>query len=416
MFLQNPGFSRIFFATNCSFVHMFANSYLAKNNHIRAVSDTVKPETGIIVVIPCHREPEIQQTLQSLKECHKPTIHVEVIILVNHSEIATEEVKSYNKKTCLELDSWIKDNNVAGITFFAVGPVELKKKWAGAGLARKKGMDEAVSRFNQMDKPEGIIVSLDADTLVDRNYLLTLETYFSQNSKAIGATIAFEHQKCNLPQKQEEGINLYEKYLKYYKQALEYTGYPHAMFTIGSAFAVRALAYVKRGGMNRRQAGEDFYFLQNLAQMGELGEIKNTKVYPSARLSDRVPFGTGPILQKWMRGEEDLSISYNFNAFKDLKVLFDLREKFFDRNEEDVRAVLATLPELIRKFVEHDNFMDELQDLNKNCSTISTYHSRFFQKFNAFKILKYLNFAHETCYQKEDLEEQLLMLGKEQQA
>ena len=66
------------------------------------------------------------------------------------------------------------------------------------------------------------------------------------------------------------------------------------MFTIGSAFAVTANAYIKRGGMTRSQAGEDFYFLQTLAQIGTVGEITTTKVYPSARLSDRIPFGTGP--------------------------------------------------------------------------------------------------------------------------
>ncbi len=33
---------------------------------------------------------------------------------------------------------------------------------------------------------------------------------------------------------------------------------------VGSALAVKALQYVKAGGMNRKQAGEDFYFVQKL--------------------------------------------------------------------------------------------------------------------------------------------------------
>ena len=52
---------------------------------------------------------------------------------------------------------------------------------------------------------------------------------------------------------------------------MKFAGYPWAMYTVGSAFAVTAEAYVKRGGMNRRQAGEDFYFLQNLAHIGTVG-------------------------------------------------------------------------------------------------------------------------------------------------
>ena len=209
-----------------------------------------------------------------------------------------------------------------------------------------------------------------------------------------------------------KGIQLYEKYLNYYKKALQHTGYPYSMFTIGSAFAVRANAYVKRGGMNRRQAGEDFYFLQGLVQLGKVGEIKSTKVYPSARLSARVPFGTGPILQKWMNEEEDLTKTYNFLAFQDLQVFFGSKEKLFNIERRGFDELIGAIPKPISEFIKIDNFWIELDDLNKNCSTLKTFENRFWQKFNAFKILKYVNFAHEHFYEKGDLEEQILRLNR----
>ena len=98
--------------------------------------------------------------------------------------------------------------------------------------------------------------------------------------------------------KQRLGIQLYEDYLHYYKKALDYAGFPDSIYTIGSAFAVRADAYVKQGGMNRRQAGEDFYFLNKLTKLGKITEINDAYVYPSARVSDRVPFGTGAAMNK----------------------------------------------------------------------------------------------------------------------
>ena len=76
-------------------------------------------------------------------------------------------------------------------------------------------------RFNLLDKPNGIIVSLDADTLVGKNYLVEIEKHFRENPKHVGATIAFQHQTDGLEEKQLEGIQLYEKYLLYYKNALE---------------------------------------------------------------------------------------------------------------------------------------------------------------------------------------------------
>jgi hypothetical protein len=338
-----------------------------------------------------------------------PTCEVEVIVLINHSEVASAEIKAFNVATKKSIQSWILKNKKTGIRFFSIGPVELQKKWAGAGLARKSGMDEAVRRFNLLQKPDGVIVSLDADTLVAENYLIEIESHFNRNPKNVGATISFEHQTARLEKRQLEGIRFYEKYLEYYKRALQFIGYPYSMFTVGSAFAVTVNAYIKRGGMNRRQAGEDFYFLQNLVQIGNVGEITTTKVFPSARLSDRVPFGTGPVLQKWMNGEEDLTRSFNFQAFIDLKQLFDIKTKFYTVDEKEFLSLILELPEPIRKFLKDDNFWKELKNLNENCSTQETFARRFFYQFNAFKILKFLNFVHENYYEKEDL---ILQIGQ----
>jgi hypothetical protein len=394
---------------------MFANKYLEKNNNEILIETLPSENTGMVVVVPCYREPDILSTLNSLKACEPSVTNVEVIVLVNHSEIALKETKDYNCKTKVDIDNWILNNRMEGIQFFCVGPIELKKKWAGAGLARKKGMDEAVRRFNLLGKTDGIVVSLDADTLVDTNYLSEIENHFKINSKQVGATVAFEHQKKDLGQRHFDGIVFYEQYLSYYKQALDFSGYPYSMFTIGSAFAVRALAYVKRGGMNRRQAGEDFYFLQNLVQIGNVGEITTTKVYPSSRLSDRVPFGTGPILRKWMKGEEDLTKTYNFKAFTDLKEFFDLKDSFYKIDVIQFHQIVNKLPKSISAFILHDNFEHDLLDLNQNCSSLQTFKSRFFHKFNAFKILKYLNFAHEAFYEKCELEDQIRVLKQQLQ-
>jgi glycosyltransferase involved in cell wall biosynthesis len=385
---------------------MFANNYLLKNNRISLIDSEPNPQCNIRIVIPCYNEPELLQTLESLKKCSLPDAVVEVIILINHAEDAPLEIKNFNMATKTEADRWIQENNGNKLIFFAIGPVELRKKWAGVGLARKIGLDEAVLRFNHFNNTRGIVVSLDSDSLVEPNYLVEIEKHFKQNRKHIGATIKVEHQKNGLSEKQKHGIELYEKYLHYYKDALQFTGYSQAMITIGSAFAVTAEAYVKRGGMNRRQAGEDFYFLQNLVQLGTVGEINTTRVFPSARLSNRVPFGTGAAIQKWMEGTEDLTKTYNFKAFAELKTFFDTKERLFQTDEAEYLNLISGMPESIRQFLLNDNFWNELDDLNKNCSSLKSFQTRFFHKFNAFKVLKFMNFAHEKYYEKVDLETQ----------
>jgi glycosyltransferase involved in cell wall biosynthesis len=391
---------------------MFANDYLSKNNRKRIIAENPDADCRNILVIPCHNEPNILQTLQSLKDCTIPENNTEVLIVINHSEKASHDIKEKNQKTFGEVAPWIAENTTLKLKFFVIGPIELREKWAGVGLARKTGMDEAVARFNFLNIKHGVVVSLDADTLVAENYLVEIEEHFKQNHMHVGATIAFEHQKEGLPENQLQGINLYEQFLKYYKDALSYTGYPFSMFTIGSAFAVTAEAYVKRGGMNRRQAGEDFYFLQNLVQLGTVGEITSTKVYPSARSSNRVPFGTGAAMQKWIDGTEDLTQTYNFQAFIELKEFFEIKEKLYKVNETEQKQIIGNLPVAISSFIAFDNFYIDLADLNKNCSTLKTFQTRFFHKFNAFKVLKYLNFAHEQYFKKADLLEQIEALNK----
>ena len=364
---------------------MFANKYLSKNNRFPLLKSEPDVDCGVIIVIPCFREPHILQTLDSLTKCDLPNQKVEVIVLVNHSEVAPAETKAYNINTTREIESWIINEKNSKFKFYVIGPVELPRKWAGVGLARKSGMDEALHRFNLLGKQNGIIVSLDADTLVAPNYLVEIENHFKNNRKDVGVTISFQHQTEGLEKKQLQGILLYEKYLLYYRNALGFIGYPNPMFTIGSAFAVTASGYIKRGGMTRRQAGEDFYFLQTLAQVGNVGEITTTNVYPSARLSDRIPFGTGPILAKWMKGETDLTQTYNFQAFEDLKCFFDLKEQLFQSDKSTYLKLISTLPEPVSQFLLQDNFWKEIEDLNKNCSTIESFKIRFFHKFNAFK-------------------------------
>lgn len=390
---------------------MFANKYIHRNGLVSAIKELPDSALGITVVIPCYIEPEIKHTLNSLLQCCKPLRHVEVIVLINHSETASEEIRKQNEITSRELEQWISEHSTLQLRFFVVGPVSLRKKWAGAGLARKYGMDEAVMRFNYLNNPHGIIVSLDADTVVEENYFTEIENYFRNNQDAAGATLHFSHQTEGLENKHLQGIYLYEKYMAYYRHALGYTGYPYPMFTLGSAFAVRADAYVRRGGMNRRKAGEDFYFLQNLVQVGKVGEIKTTAVHPSARLSDRVPFGTGPVLQKWMDGEEDIRITYNFEAFADLKLFFNRIESLYLITSEEYEKLLSNMPVPVKAFLKEDNFFSELLVLNRNCATIASFKQRFFYTFNAFKILKYLNFTHSLFYKKGNIDSQIEKLN-----
>lgn len=391
---------------------MFAADYLDKScNYKKFIEALPSEKLGMIIVIPCFKDPDIFKTIESLKKCNCPEKNVEVIIVVNEPENSIEETIRLNQEIFSEIKDLSSNNNLGYTNFYTIYPPSFPYKWAGAGLARKTGMDEAVRRFHFLNKPDGIIISLDADTLVEENYLTEIEKHFKKNLGDIAATISFRHQTEGLEAKHKDGILLYEKYMMYYKSALAFTGYPFAMYTIGSAFCVKAEAYVRQGGMNKRKAGEDFYFLQKLTSYGNIGEISSTCVYPSARLSERVPFGTGPVMIKWMEGDNDLTMTYNSQAFKDLKVFFDRSKELYKIKKEEYQKLIEKLPDSVKGFLSEDRFFDQLTLLNKNCSSEISFEKKFYQLFNALKILKFINWSHKNFYIQEELEKACKKLG-----
>ena len=390
---------------------MFADRYIHNNIvYPTFIESEVSPELSMIVMIPCLNEPEILRTLESLWTCNQVTSLCEVIVAVNDSENSSPEVKQFNQEAFCELVGWKKKNDRPNMVLHPIYAESVNAKHAGAGMARKIGMDEAIRRFDAIDNHEGIIVSLDADCLISPNYLQQIESAFKDKS-CFAATINFRHRIEEMADvKQKQGIQLYEDYLHYYKKAHDFAGFPDSIYTIGSAFAVRASAYVKQGGMNRRQAGEDFYFLHKLTKLGTIAEIRDAFVYPSGRVSDRVPFGTGASMTKWMNDSEDLALTYNFGAFRDLKFLFDRIDSLFRITSENYPEFISTLPDSVQKYLETLDFTGKLTEINQNSSSIASFRKRFFQFFDAFIILRFLNLAHQKYYPRQKLSEAVSQL------
>ncbi|MBK8807587.1 MAG: glycosyltransferase [Bacteroidales bacterium] len=308
----------------------FAQHYFLNYSSLpKQITETPHQTLNQIVVIPCINEPDILRTLECLKQCTKPQNATEIIIVINSGERNSDEVRSFNRNTQKLIEKWSEVNSTDTFRFLTLLHENLPRKHAGAGLARKIGMDEALHRFNQIDNPNGIIISLDADTIVSENYLIEVTKAFT-DCHANTCNIHFEHpiEGDEFSEKTYQSILLYELHLRYLKQAVAYTQFPYTYHTIGSAFAVRASVYVKQGGMNKRTAGEDFYFLNKLFPLGKVVEIFSTTVIPSPRVSDRVPFGTGASMTQLMNNTQTIYNTYSFSIFMFKKRFFQWFDAF----------------------------------------------------------------------------------------
>jgi len=378
--------------------------YIGKHcNYLTFIEEYPSSKLKNIIVIPCCNEPELIKTIDSLRNCIKPQFHVEVIIVLNSSVDSENEVIVQNKITKKEIHEWAQKYNQEILKVYLIELENLPAKIAGVGYARKTGMDEAVRRYIISEEKNGIICGLDADSIVDENYLIEIEKLFLSDKECNGCSIYFEHPITGNQFSEEiyRRIIEYELFLRYYKLALQYIEFPHYHFTVGSSFAVSSNIYCKAGGMNKRKAGEDFYFLQKVMPHGNYYALNTTCVHPSCRPSDRVPFGTGAFISQYIDTPDKAFLTYNFKAFLNLKEFFNDIGLFYKTDNELIKKINLKYHSSLINFLELNNFQEALNSINSNTSTMSNFKKRFFLWFDAFRILKYLNFVHQHYYKKE---------------
>ena len=170
-------------------------------------------------------------------------------------------------------------------------------KKRGVGWARKTLFDRILSVAGERD----LVVSMDADTEFGTSYFESVARNLAQHPRWVALSVPYYHQLTGEEAK-DRAILRYEIYMRHYALHLLEIGSPYAFTAIGSAIVVRAAALRKIGGITPVQSGEDFYLLQKLRKMGEVGTWNEECVYPAARYSDRVAFGTGPAMMKGAAG------------------------------------------------------------------------------------------------------------------
>ncbi len=353
-------------------------------------------KSRFIVVIPVYLEDKLMETIQSLQDSIAIEEGVAVLLVFNASEKSDSRVLEKQCKTISDIKSMLNANIAKwNIHFHIIETLSLPAKHFGAGLARKIGMDTAIRSFYHHEIEDGVIISLDADSIVDKNYFNSLQDFFNQKEND-ACSIYFEHPLDEDQQGFEisNAIAKYELHLRYYVETLSYIGLPYAFHTVGSCLACTADAYVRVGGMNRRQGGEEFYFIQKLIQFGNYKNLNTSRVIPSSRISNRVPFGTGPSVKKILE-EDGEYFTYNLQAFLDLKELIDRKENYYLISADDFQKEVLNLPGRVRSFLLNSDFFQEVTALSNNCSSKAVFLRRFFEIFNAFKVVKYVNYIHE---------------------
>jgi hypothetical protein len=278
---------------------------------------------------------------------------------------------------------------------------EMPIRAGGVGLARRMGMDAALACLDRGTADARCLFCLDADTLVEANYLLEASRFFRSGNWA-AAAVDFMHRVASKDPREEEAIRRYEIYLRYYQLGLSYAGSPYAFFTIGSTMVCRDHAYAAVRGMPIRDAAEDFYFFNKLAKVGPIGSISRTRVHPSSRRSARVPFGTGKSVGRYLEGDSRVDLLYDPEVFAVLKAWLSWMEGNFLCDEERILAGAERIHPVLARFLGERDFSGTWRRIRRHARRSDVLRRHFHDWFDGFQTLKLIHFLSDAALPRID--------------
>ncbi len=391
-------------------VKNYLNKYSLSNWEISA-KNLEKIKT--VVVVPAISEFEnIKKLLLSLSNNDNYYFNSTLILFVINNSVSSEiEVKENNKKSLILLDEIIKKNNHSNDDFIKqiinsklrIGFIdasspgkELPVKNAGVGLARKIGMDLALSAFDYESKNKKLLICLDADCTVEKNYLTEIISTFDIKNFSAGV-VNYSHQ-TEYNNGNTEAIICYEIFLRYYDFGLLFANSSFAFPTIGSTMICDYESYIKVEGMNKRKAAEDFYFLEKLAKNFPINKIRSTTVYPSSRGSWRVPFGTGQRVNRFLSQKQNEYLLYDPKSFLILK---EWLKVFMSNKISSVDLLLKSAKEIniqLFNFLIQQNFHKDWVKILNNSKTNEQLRRQKINWFDGFRTLKLIHYLRDTEY------------------
>lgn len=355
------------------------------------------PFAGAVVIPSLAESANLSQMLRSLATNPSELLaSFLILVVVNHRNDSPVADKSDNLATLAALPGWRQQyglNNLHWVDAATAGN-ELPPK-QGVGLARKIGLDLALPHLD-FAAGDPLLVCLDADTLVQPDYLPAIASHFAMAS-AGGASLPYRHRPAADPPGQA-AIDRYELFLRAYVLGLELAGSPYAFHTVGSAMACRASAYVASGGMNRRLAGEDFYFLQQIHKTSGVAPLAGTCVHPSPRSSHRVPFGTGRAVGDMLAKGDGQLLFYQPVLFEIVAQWLAAAAEHGGAESGDLLDRAAQISPHLRAYLAQAGFEEAWANLKRHNRDGERLLNAFHGWFDAFRTMRLMHHLTDAAF------------------
>ena len=252
-------------------------------------------------------------------------------------------------------------------------------KHSGVGWARKTLFDTILS----VAAGEDIIVSLDADTRISSHYLASVRHTFARRPDIPALAVPYYHPLAG-DEPTDRAILRYECYMRNYAINLLRIGSPYGFTALGSAITMRAGALRKIGGITPLKSGEDFYLLQKFRKMSPIALYNEESVFPAARTSDRVDFGTGPAIIKGQRGDWSAYPIYHHSLFHNIEETYHRIPELSDHHID------TDFLHFLQNANKTGNTIDIWQSIRQNVKDLLHFEQAFHEKADGLRILQFL--------------------------
>jgi len=373
------------------------------------------------LLIPAYRESArlIDRLIKIADDCQ----NLLIILVVNRPDTNTDktcnqaliqrvhQLKKYESSTIatLTLYSLNPNSDLLCVDRDQCGaPIPIKQ---GVGLARKIAADIAATLMTKKIVSSHWIHSTDADTLIPKHYFSNLDDIDPRHYAA--AVHPYKHiSDDNKPI--SLAMKLYELRLHYYVEGLRYAKSPYAHHTLGSCLSASLIHYCQVRGYPKRSGAEDFYLLNKLRKTGGIFQHQRHQLHIISRLSDRVPFGTGPAVIDLSSSIFPLQekIFYHPKCFEALKTALDCSLRFFGnvipKTPAELEAELlktnndTELCQLLSAGLFKCNWARALQHCQQQGKNQASFERHFLIWFDGFRTLKLIHYLRDEAYSNID--------------
>jgi hypothetical protein len=255
----------------------------------------------------------------------------------------------------------------------------------GVGLARKIGADIALALIREGKILNRRIPLTDADVNLPT-------TFFNPTLADTDAALVYPFRHQATPEV-TAAATLYDISMLYYAAGLKWAGSPYGFTTIGSLITLNPIHYAMVRGFPKRNAGEDFYLLNKLAKTGNINSIDAPEVRIAARLSERVPFGTGPGLRKILALANPAAdyLFYNPKIFIELQTFLQQLSQLWQSTDQ----MPGSLSRHTLAFCEQQGFLAIISRKQSELKSRQVFNKFINDWFDGFRTLKFIHQLRE---------------------